>query len=129
MGTKSELQADIKEAFDSTDDLNDGIVGFTLLIYNKGNYDPVTHEVIDPHPETKLGLRGIFLNPSEEEILESNLEPEDVYVLMLSNETKGIKPKISDIIRRDDNLEEFRIMSMKSDPFNAMFTAEARRFT
>lgn len=121
MGLTSDAQSALSEAFDS--DLADAVRSFTLTQYTKGTYDTDTG---DPAAtSTTYNSRGVFDSYTQPEILNSEVEPTDVKLIVLQNEL-GTTPAIANQVQNLSTLKLFRVVNVAKDPANVAWELQIR---
>lgn len=120
MGLRSEIQTDIGAAFDG--DLADAVKSFTIAAFNRGTYDPTADEY--GSYGTPVTSRGVFGRYFQQEILNSNIEPSDVKLIVLQNEL-SMTPKIGDQIV--EGTDEYRLQWVEKDPADTIWKLTIRK--
>lgn len=115
MGMRDEVQADLKEAFDT--DLADAVKAFTGSRTVDLSYDPVTDTRLTD-AESYTG-RGVFGNFSKSEIDNLNILVTDVRLLCLQSE-------VTDTPQNDDIINGMRLIKVGKDPADATWVLQLR---
>lgn len=122
MGLKEDLENDIAEAFNG--DLNDAIKEFSYYEYVRGNYDPdlgTSGSFGDP-----VQSRGAFVDYTQFEIMNSNVEAADSKLIVLQNELSAT-PSIGSKIIETISTDEYRIQGREQDPTNTIWELHIRK--
>lgn len=115
MGMRDEIQADLKQAFDT--DLADAVKAFTGSRTVDLSYDPVTDtQMTDAESYTGRGVFGQF---SKSEIDNLNILITDVQLLCLQSE-------VTDTPMIDDLINGMRIIKVGKDPADATWILQLR---
>ena len=116
MGLRTELQADIAEAFD--DDLGDAVTAFTGSRVTGLNYNPVT----DTQDTTTISYsgRGVFADYSAREIDGETILRTDQQLVALQNEVDQ-PPK------NGDRINGFDVINTEQDPAACVWVLQLRR--
>lgn len=123
MGIQSDAEVLLAEAFDG--ELADAVKAFVLKQYAKGQYDPETGSLSgSSHPNTYTS-RGVFANYEQVEVLNSNIEPGDVQLIVLQGELSAT-PKIADLVIRNADSKEFRVIGVAEDPASVIWQLQIR---
>ena len=115
MGMREEIQADLKEAFDT--DLADAVKSFTGSRTVDLIYDPVTDTRMTD-AESYTG-HGVFGNFSKSEIDGLNILITDVRLLCLQSE-------VTDTPQNDDVINGMRLIKVGKDPTDATWVLQLR---
>lgn len=115
MGMREEIQADLKEAFDT--ELADAVRAFTGSRSVNLSYDPVTDTQMTD-AESYTG-RGVFGNFSKSEIDNLNILITDVRLLCLQSE-------VTDTPQNDDVINGMRLIKVGKDPADATWVLQLR---
>jgi len=123
MGLTADTQAAIAEAFDT--DLADAVLSFTLKQYLRGQYSATTGALAGVSFPISSISRGVFASYNQPEILNSNIEPTDIKLIVLQNEL-SLEPRIGDIIVKSDDTQNFRIINIVKDPAKVIWELQIR---
>jgi len=121
MGLRDDVQTAIGEAFDSS--LADAVQNYVLTSRGNSVYDPVTGAVTAP--ETDYSTRGVFDQPSDEQLTDSNVRPFDTVVITLQNELAASVVKPNDLITMGTG-KELTVYKIQPDPAAASWNIFAR---
>ncbi len=118
MGLRSELLADIKEAFDG--DLSDAVKLFTLTHYDRDSstYNTASGTVV--RPSTDYSSRGVFSSYTQQERFNTHIEATDVKLIVLTNELE-VEPKLRDTIVKTESGKSHRVKTVNIDPVSATY--------
>lgn len=115
MGMRDEIQADLKQAFDT--DLADAVKAFTGSRTVDLSYDPVTDTQLTD-VESYTG-RGVFGNFSKSEIDNLNILITDVRLLCLQSD-------VTDAPQNDDVINGMRLIKVGKDPADVTWVLQLR---
>lgn len=115
MGMRDEIQADLKQAFET--ELADAYKPFTGSRTVDLSYDPVTDTRLTD-AESYTG-RGVFGNFSKSEIDGLNILITDVRLLCLQSE-------VTDTPQNDDIINGMRLIKVGKDPADATWVLQLR---
>ena len=116
MSLRTEIQADIAEAFD--DDLADAVTSFTGTREVAGSYDPVTGTTTTT-TETYTG-RGVFGGYSVQEVDGQHILATDTKLTALQNELTGTP-------QEGDTIDGMEVVRIQKDPAAATWSLTLRR--
>lgn len=115
MGMRDEIQADLKQAFET--DLADAVKAFTGSRSVNLSYNPVTDtQLTDVESYTGRGVFGQF---SKSEIDNLNILITDVRLLCLQSE-------VADTPKNDDVINGMRLIKVGKDPADATWILQLR---
>lgn len=120
MGTRDDIVADIKEAFD--DDLSDAVVSVTLTLYTRGEYDTATGIAGQTVLHQEM-TRGIFSDQWQWEVFNLPSEPNSDTLIILQDEL-SFRPDIGTLV--DSVRGKTRIIDVRSDPMNVIWQCKVR---
>ncbi|WJN52124.1 hypothetical protein [Pseudomonas asiatica] len=130
MGMRSEIQADLAEAFDDPDGLADTVKPVTGSRTVKGGYDPDIGGTLPASTIYYVG-RGVFGSYLTKEIDGSRIQTEDVKLLVLQNELfEGQAGAVTDapaVPRIGDQVSGYRVLNVSEDPAQATWTIQLRK--
>lgn len=121
MGLKADLDADIKEAFDT--DLADAVQPFTGSRAVQGEpsiEDILTNTVGSSSTIINYSGRGVFGGYSEFEVDNESIMANDVKLTALQSEVTNT-PKLDDVING------YQVVAVNQDPVSATFTIQLRK--
>lgn len=139
MGIRSDIQADIAEAFD--DDLADAVGALRLTKEEAGEYDPVTGTT--PSTSTHYYGRGVFGSFDQNEIDGQHIIRTDIKLTVLQNEiadendVAGV-PEIGLLLVNESGVndwfscffntyDDYRVVQVMQDPAKAAWTIQLRK--
>ena len=121
MGLKADLDADIKEAFDT--DLADAVKPFTGSRTVRGEpsiEDMLTNTVGSDSTIIDYSGRGVFGGYSEIEVDNESIMANDVKLTALQSEVTT-RPQLDDVING------YQVVAVNQDPASATFTIQLRK--
>lgn len=122
MSTKSEIIADLTEAFNSDDDLGESVVELVFNIYSKETYDTLTGETTKTLLET-TDSRGIFTGSWKYEVFNNPIEPLDETLLVLQNELDLVPVIGMEVVSYRGTT---RVTEIRQDPMNITWEFKVR---
>lgn len=120
MGTRSEIIADIQEAFNT--DLADAIFELTVTNYDNGTYDTTTGETAGTTSQQTTS-RGAYIGRWKYEVFNTPIEPDDEMLLILQDEL-SIVPIIGTVIESSQGIS--RVVEIRKDPMNVTYELRIR---
>lgn len=118
MGLRSEIQADLAQAFNT--DLADAVQPFTGSRTITGTYDPVTDTTTGDQVIKYTG-RGVFTEYTIKEVDALTVLITDTKLIALQNEVDEL-PQVDDTVNG-----VFRVVNVGADPADASYTLQLRR--
>ena len=121
MGLKADLDADIKEAFDT--DLADAVKPFTgsRTVQGKSSIEDIlTNTVGSGSTAINYSGRGVFGGYSEIEVDNESIMANDVKLTALQSEVTT-RPQLDDVING------YQVVAVNQDPASATFTIQLRK--
>lgn len=124
MGIYDEIQTELSEAFDSTEELNDAVITFTVTQFGTSTYNPTTG--VNTRTENTQSCRGVeILNLTGEHIDEPTIS-DGIKLLVLDSE----KPFAFDIgMKVVTSNGEFKISAISPDPAYSTWTLSCRKWS
>ena len=121
MGLRDDIQTDLGIAFDT--DLADAVKIFEFTSRGDSSYD--TNTGLVSTTDQSAFSRGVFNDPTQDQLQDSNVRPTDVVITILQNELTLV-PKPNDFLTVETT-KEFTVYKVKEDPADASWEVYARR--
>jgi hypothetical protein len=121
MGLRSDVQTAIGAAF--TGSLADAVQDYVFTQRGDSVYDPVTGLVTAA--EVDWNTRGVFDQPSDEQLTDSNVRPFDTVIITLQNELGASAVNPNDLVTMGSG-KELTVYKVQPDPAAASWNIFAR---